>query len=45
MLKLTRFVSFITSMEVDHMYVYYDVARVQVYATSGAIQLVVRIPL
>jgi hypothetical protein len=44
-LKLPRDVSFITSTDIDNMYVYYDVARVQAYATVNAIHLVVRIPL
>jgi hypothetical protein len=37
--------SLITNTEVDHMYAYYDVARVQAYDTVGAFRLVVRIPL
>jgi hypothetical protein len=44
-LRLPRDVSFITSTDVDSMYVYYGVARVQAYATVGTIRLVVRIPL
>jgi hypothetical protein len=44
-LRLPRDVSFITSTDIDNMHVYYDVARVQAYATVGAIRLVVRIPL
>ncbi|KDR16988.1 hypothetical protein L798_09317 [Zootermopsis nevadensis] len=44
-LKLPRDVSLITNTEIDNMYIYYDIAKVQVYATESSIRLVVRIPL
>jgi hypothetical protein len=44
-LRLPRDVSFITNTDIDNMYVYYDVACVQAYATAGAIRFIVRIPL
>jgi hypothetical protein len=44
-LKLPRDVCLLAGTDLDNMYVYYDVARVQAYATLGSIRLVVRIPL
>jgi hypothetical protein len=43
-LKLPQDVSLIVGFNVESMYIYYDVATVQAYATT-AIQLVVRLPL
>jgi hypothetical protein len=45
MLKLPQDVSLIAGFTIENMYIYYDVAKVQAYATSTAIRLVVRIPL
>jgi hypothetical protein len=44
-LKLPRDVSLLAGTDLDNMYVYYDVARVQAYATLGSIPLVIRLPL
>lgn len=42
-LRLQRDVSFITNTEINKKYVYYDIVRVQAYATLRAIRLVARI--
>ncbi|PNF23241.1 hypothetical protein B7P43_G17645 [Cryptotermes secundus] len=44
-LKLPQDISLIAGFTVDNMYIYYEVAKVQAYATTTAIRLVVRIPL
>jgi hypothetical protein len=44
-LKLPTNVSLIAGFNVESMYIYYDVATVQAYATTTAIRLVVRLPL
>ncbi|PNF31400.1 hypothetical protein B7P43_G04086, partial [Cryptotermes secundus] len=44
-LKLPQDVSLIAGFTIDNMYIYYEVAKVQAYATTTAIRLVVRIPL
>jgi hypothetical protein len=44
-LRLPHDVSLIAGSDMDNMYVYYDVAAVQAYATPTEILLVVRLPL
>jgi hypothetical protein len=44
-LKLPQDVSLIAGFTIENMYIYYEVAKVQAYATTTAIRLVVRIPL
>jgi hypothetical protein len=44
-LKLPPGISLIAGFESEDMYIHYEVARVQAYATSTAIRLVVRLPL
>lgn len=44
-MKLPRDVSLITNTDVDNMYIYYGIAKVQAYATKNSIRLLVRIPL
>jgi hypothetical protein len=43
--KLPQDVSLIAGTTIENMYVYYEVAKVQAYATTTAIRLVVRLPL
>jgi hypothetical protein len=45
MLKLPQDVSLIAGFTIENMYVYYEVAKVQAYANTTAIRLVVRLPL
>jgi hypothetical protein len=44
-LRLPQDVSLIAGFNVENMYVYYEVATVQAYATATAIRLIVRLPL
>jgi hypothetical protein len=44
-LKLPPDVSLIAGCAIENMYVYYEIAKVQAYATTTAIRLVVRLPL
>jgi hypothetical protein len=44
-LRLPQDASLIAGFNVENMYVYYEVASVQAYATATAIRLIVRIPL
>jgi hypothetical protein len=44
-LKLPQDVSLIAGFTIENIYIYYEVAKVQAYATTTAIRLVVRIPL
>jgi hypothetical protein len=44
-LKLPQDISLIAGNTIENMYLFYDVARVQAYATGTSIRLVVRIPL
>jgi hypothetical protein len=44
-LRLPQDISLIAGFNVENMYVYYEVATVQAYATATAIRLIVRIPL
>ncbi|PNF19103.1 hypothetical protein B7P43_G10550 [Cryptotermes secundus] len=44
-LRLPQDVSLIAGFTVENMYVYYEVATVQAYATATTIRLIVRIPL
>jgi hypothetical protein len=44
-LKLPENVSLIAGFNVESLYIYYDIATVQAYATTTAIRLVVRHPL
>jgi hypothetical protein len=44
-LKLPPDVSLIAGCTIENMYIYYEVAKVQAYATTTAIRLVVRLPL
>jgi hypothetical protein len=44
-LRLPQDISLIAGSNVENMYVYYEVATVQAYATAAAIRLIVRIPL
>jgi hypothetical protein len=43
--KLPQDVSLIAGTTIENMYAYYEVAKVQAYATTTAIRLVVRLPL